>query len=242
MLKSFCLRAALTALAVSLSAGLQAQTAASASGGGAVSAGALTTDAAAPAFSSPTTGRAGAPQSATPLQGTAQDAAKSGGDATDPEAARVRPPSRASGPSQFQRFVQESTGRLLPMYGRDLFDAPQAYAADSAAPAPDNYLLGPGDEVRLQVWGPVDFNTSLKIDRNGQVNIPKVGVVTLAGVAVRDLEKTLQSHLGKVFTNFQANATLGRLRGIQVYVVGQAQQPGTFHLSSLSTLVNALFA
>ncbi|HAL39424.1 MAG TPA: sugar transporter [Polaromonas sp.] len=138
--------------------------------------------------------------------------------------------------------MQETTGRLLPMYGRDLFDAPQAYAVDSALPAPDDYLLGPGDEVRLQVWGPVDFNTSLTIDRNGQVNIPKVGVVTLAGVAVRDLDKTLRGHLGKVYTNFSANATLGRLRGIQVYVVGQAQQPGTFHLSSLSTLVNALFA
>jgi len=128
------------------------------------------------------------------------------------------------------------------MYGRDLFDTPQAYAADSALPAPADYLLGAGDEVRLQVWGPLDFTTSLVIDRNGQVNIPKVGVVTLAGVAVRDLEKTLQSHLGKVFTNFSANASLGRLRGIQVYVVGQARQPGTFQMSSLSTLVNALFA
>ncbi|MEI8170762.1 MAG: SLBB domain-containing protein, partial [Rhodoferax sp.] len=136
----------------------------------------------------------------------------------------------------------ESTGRLLPMYGRDLFDNPQAYSADSSVPAPADYVLGVGDEVRLQVWGAMDFSSSLTIDRNGQVNIPKVGVVTLAGVAVRDLEKTLQAHLGKVFANFQANATLGRLRGIQVYVVGQARQPGTFQLSSLSTLVNALFA
>jgi protein involved in polysaccharide export with SLBB domain len=147
-----------------------------------------------------------------------------------------------SGPNQFQRFVQETTGRLLPMYGADLFDAPQAYAADATLPAPADYVLGAGDEVQLKVWGPVDFNSSLTIDRNGQVNIPKVGVINLAGVAVRDLESTLRSHLGKVFTNFQANATMGRLRGIQVYVVGQARQPGTFQLSSLSTLVNALFA
>ena len=173
----------------------------------------------------------------------AASASKAAGlDSNTPEAQRVQPPLRASEPSQFQRFVQESTGRLLPMYGRDLFDAPQAYAANSALPAPDNYLLGPGDEVRLQVWGPVDFNATLTIDRNGQVTLPKVGVVTLAGVAVRDLDKTLQGQLGKVFTNFQSSATMGRLRGIQVYVVGQARQPGTFQLSSLSTLVNALFA
>jgi protein involved in polysaccharide export with SLBB domain len=158
------------------------------------------------------------------------------------ELLRTPIPLREAVPSQFQRFVQESTGKLLPVFGRELFDKPQAYTADSSLPAPDDYRLGPGDEVNLQVWGPVDFNTSLKLDPYGQVNLPKVGVVNLAGVAVRDLDKTLRANLGKVFTNFSASASLGRLRGIQVYVVGQAQQPGTFQLSSLSTLVNALFA
>ena len=181
-------------------------------------------------------------QSALQKQATTPDAAKAGADATGLDAARPRPPSRVSGPNQFQRFVQETTGRLLPMYGRDLFETPQAYAVNNALPAPDNYVLGPGDEVQVRIGGLLDFNTSLIIDRNGQINLPKVGVVTLAGVAVRDLDKTLQAQLGKVFTNFSASATLGRLRGIQVYVVGQAQQPGTFNLSSLSTLVNALFA
>ena len=182
-------------------------------------------------------------QSSAQLNAGSQEAVKSGTDSKDLETRPARPPVRVSESSQFQRFVQESTGRLLPMFGRELFDNRDAYAAAaSTLPTPDDYLLGPGDEVRLQVWGPVDFNSSLTIDRNGQVNVPKVGVVTLAGVAVRDLEKTLRSHLGKVFTNFQASASLGRLRGIQVYVVGQAQQPGTFHLSSLSTLVSALFA
>jgi protein involved in polysaccharide export with SLBB domain len=179
------------------------------------------------------------------LSSTLQSAAKANAKAAPDapvDATLARPPQRVSGPNQFQRFVQETTGRLLPMYGHDLFDSPQSYAANTAVPAPDNYILGPGDEVQLQVSGPQDFSTSLVLDRNGQVNLPKLGPVTLAGVAVRDLEKTLTGHLGKIFTNFKASATLGRLRGIQVYVVGQAQQPGTFQLSSLSTLVNALFA
>ncbi len=231
--KSLCLRAVLATLSVSLSVGLQAQTAAPAAAPDAAVTAAPATLAIA---------RAAALQQAIQQQAATPEAVKLGADTTGPDAARARPPARVAVPSQFQRFVQESTGRLLPMYGRDLFEAPQAYAADHALPAPDNYLLGPGDEVQLKVWGPVDFNSSLTIDRNGQVNLPKVGVVTLAGVAVRDLDKTLQGHLGKVFTNFRASATLGRLRGIQVYVVGQALQPGTFHLSSLSTLVNALFA
>ena len=249
MLKSLTnlpgLRATLAAVLLILSLGVTAQTAVTAAGGGAATTGTSaanatgsagsTTDAAATAI-----GRAAALQQALQQQNGAADAAKSPADAAA-DAARVRPPVRMAGPNQFQAFVQEATGRLLPMYGSDLFNRPQAYAADNALPAPSDYVLGVGDEVRLQVWGPVDFASTLVIDRNGQVSIPKVGVITLAGVAVRDLEKTLQSHLGKVFTNFQASASMGRLRGIQVYVVGQAQQPGTFQLSSLSTLVNALF-
>ncbi len=178
----------------------------------------------------------------TPQQQAAAEAAKTNPETSKTEGLRAPLPIRTLGTSQFQRFVQESTGRLLPMYGGNLFDVPQAYAADSTLPPPDNYVLGPGDEVRLQVWGLADFSSMLTIDRNGQVTLPKVGVITLAGVVLRDLDKTLQSHLAKVYTNFQSSATMGRLRGIQVYVVGQARQPGTFQLSSLSTLVNALFA
>ena len=80
------------------------------------------------------------------------------------------------------------------------------------------------------------------MDRNGQVLVPKVGAVPLAGVLARDLETVMRGYLAKVFTNFSLNANLGRLRSIQIYVVGQARQPGTYVVSSLSTLVNALFA
>ncbi len=244
---SFCLRALLAASALSLGVLAQAQATLSGFGGGAGAMGTTTTgtaatDAAAAAPAAAAAARASALQQALQQQSNTSDAAKAAADRSGADTVRARPPERVSGPNQFQAFVQEATGRLLPMYGSDLFNTPQAYAADTALPAPADYVLGAGDEVRLQVWGPLDFTTNLVIDRNGQVNIPKVGVITLAGVAVRDLEKNLQSHLGKVFTNFQANASLGRLRGIQVYVVGQARQPGTFQMSSLSTLVNALFA
>jgi protein involved in polysaccharide export with SLBB domain len=145
-------------------------------------------------------------------------------------------------PSQFQQFVLQATGHLLPVYGRDLFDRPQSYVADSSAPAPSNYILGPGDSVHLQVWGGVEFNETMTIDRNGQISLPRVGALTLAGVRLGDAETTIRNKLGTTFTNFSLNANLDRLRTIQVYVVGQVRQPGTHNLSSLSTLVNALFA
>lgn len=144
-------------------------------------------------------------------------------------------------PGNFQRFVQQSTGRLLPVYGQKLFSTPTGYAPISEAVVPDNYILGPGDEIRLQVWGSIDTELSLMLNRHGQINLPKVGVVNLAGVRAGDLESVLRNKIGRIFTNFSLNATLGRLRSIQIYVVGQARQPGTYTVSSLSTLINALF-
>ncbi len=156
---------------------------------------------------------------------------------------RLRPPPAARpAPNQFQRFVQETIGRLLPIYGSELFQQAQAYSADSALPAPADYLLGVGDEVRIQVWGAVDYAGSHVIDRNGQISLPRVGVVSLAGVALPELESVLRARLSRVFVNFSLSASMGKMRSIQVYVVGQAQQPGTYQLSSLSTLINAVFA
>ena len=156
-----------------------------------------------------------------------------------PEQFRARKPQQ---PSQFQRFVQESTGRFLPHFGVELFDNPQAYMADAATPAPAQYVLGQGDEVRIQIWGAVDYSDSQTIDRNGQINLPKIGTFNLSGVQVKDLEATLRKQVATVFNNVTVNASLGKLRGITVYVVGQAKQPGTYNLNSLSTLVNAVFA
>jgi len=155
---------------------------------------------------------------------------------------RARGPVKAEVPNQFQLFVREATGKFLPHFGATLFDAPQSYVPDAGLAAPSSYVLGPGDEIRLQVWGSVEFATSVVIDRNGQVQIPKVGVMSLAGVTVGELVPTVKAQLAKVITNFNVNASLGRVRSIQVYVVGQARQPGTYAVSSLSTLVNALFA
>lgn len=163
-------------------------------------------------------------------------------DVADQQPETPRPMERAKDePSNFQRFVQQATGRELPVYGHNLFSAPAGYAPVSQAPVPNDYILGPGDEIRLQVWGAIDAEQRLVINRHGQVNLPKVGVINLTGVRAGDLESVLRSKIGRVFTNFNLNATLGRLRSIQIYVVGQARQPGTYTVSSLSTLINALF-
>ncbi|MCX7201486.1 MAG: SLBB domain-containing protein [Burkholderiales bacterium] len=146
-------------------------------------------------------------------------------------------------PNEFQKFVQSGTGRLLPIFGASLFDeAPGTFAPVGAVPVPADYVIGPGDEVIVRSTGMLDFELRPVVDRDGQIVLPKVGAVQVAGVRMSDLEKTLTQQVGKSFRNFTLSATLGQLRGIDVYVVGQARRPGKYTLSSLSTLVNALFA
>lgn len=154
---------------------------------------------------------------------------------------QLKPAPRPQLPSQFQRFVQEATGKLLPIYGSEFFESQHA-APDSTLPVTSEYILGVGDEVRVQIWGAVDYAGSHTIDRSGQISIPKVGTFSLLGLPVQDLDRTLRSQVGKVFTNFQLNATLGRLKSVQVYVVGQVRAPGPHKVPGMSTVVNALFA
>lgn len=148
-------------------------------------------------------------------------------------------------PTTFQRFVADSTGRMLPIFGQKLFtgsDNDNTYTPPQNIPAPSDYVIGVGDEIQLQVWGGVDGNMTVTVDRNGQINIPKVGAVTVAGARASELDSLLQRQIGHVYSNFKVNASLGRLRSVQVYVVGQARHPGAYTVSSLSTMVNALFA
>lgn len=146
-------------------------------------------------------------------------------------------------PNDFQKFVQATTGRLPPIFGASLFEeAPGTFAPVGAVPVPADYVIGPGDEVIIRTSGTLDFELRPVVDRDGQIVLPRVGAVQMAGVRVGDLEKTLTQQIGKSFRNFTVSATLGQLRGIDIYVVGQARRPGKYTLSSLSTLVNALFA
>lgn len=146
----------------------------------------------------------------------------------------------ALGQTEFQRFVKASTGRDLPLFGYSLFTG-LPYQALQNVPVPTNYVVGPGDEIVVRLWGAVDGDMRLVVDRNGQINIPKVGTVAVAGTASSKLEEVLRGQVSRVYNNFHLNATLGRLRSIQVFVVGQARAPGAYTLSSLSTLVSALF-
>ena len=178
-------------------------------------------------------------------------------------------------PNEFQKFVLETAGYKLPLYGQQFFEnlqanqralqlqqstlqPPQAspqpggpavlpgiasgFAPIDNAPVSGDYLLGPGDQVVIRGWGSLDIDVRTQIDRNGAVNLPRVGAVTLAGVKAAQAEGVLRNAVSKYFKDFQLSVTLGQLRTVTVYVVGQARRPGSYALSGVSTLSSGLLA
>ena len=142
--------------------------------------------------------------------------------------------------TEFQRFVQVTSGRSLPLFGYNLF-AGRTFPSLQNVPVPADYVIGPGDEIALKIWGMVESDAPVQVDRNGQISLPKVGVVNVAGLKSSQLEGALRAQVGKYLKNFQLSATMGRLRSIQVFVVGHARKPGAYTVSSLSSLVSVLF-
>jgi hypothetical protein len=86
-------------------------------------------------------------------------------------------------PNEFQRFVKNSLGRDLPIYGSNLFDrVPSTFAPLDRVQVPAEYVIGPGDELFIRAWGSFDLQSRVVVDRNGQIHLPKVGSVTVAGI------------------------------------------------------------
>ena len=158
-------------------------------------------------------------------------------------ASEVMRKSRADMPSEFQKFVFDSTGTMLPVFGAEFFaNAPSTFAPVANAPVVADYALGPGDELMIRGWGSIDIDYRATIDRNGLISIPTIGSVALAGVRAGDAESVIRNAVARLYKGVTINVNFGRLRSITVYVVGQASRPGTYNVSSLSTLVTALFA
>lgn len=145
--------------------------------------------------------------------------------------------------TEFQKFIFVSVGQDLPIFGANFFaNAPSTFAPIQNSPVPLDYALGPGDELLIRGWGTIDIDFRATIDRNGTITIPTVGSVVLAGVEAGNAEGLIRRAIAKLYKGVTVSVNFGQLRAITVYVVGQANRPGTYTVSSLSTLVTALFA
>ena len=145
-------------------------------------------------------------------------------------------------PTEFQLMVADSVGQMLPIYGASLFRQPlSTFAPVENVPVPADYVVGPGDELYLRLWGQLNVELRATVDRNGQVFVPKVGTITVAGVHASSLDGYFRQQIERIYRNFELSVTLGKLRSIEIFFLGEAGRPGTYTISSLSTLVNAIF-
>ena len=146
-------------------------------------------------------------------------------------------------PGEFERYVERIIGRKLPRFGSDLL-LPDArdFATRADATVPADYILNPGDVVAIAMAGSVEGSVEREIDASGNIFLPKIGSIHLAGIRNADLHDRIAAAIGRQYRGYTVSARVKQLRGIRVYVTGFANHPGAFNVSSLSTMANAVFA
>ena len=142
-----------------------------------------------------------------------------------------------------EKTEQEPFERGLKQFGYNFFSnsAQMAQSLDML-PATDEYLLGPGDTLKLSLWGSVNIQHELTVDRNGEVLIPRVGSVRVWSLSFARAKDVINAAIARYFRNYEMNLSIIRLRTIQVYVVGEVEAPGSYPISSMATVINALAA
>ena len=155
-------------------------------------------------------------------------------------------------PGEFELYVQSqsqsqsqpgvSPPRVIRRFGAELLTDPflTSAAQDPLPSIPGDYIIRPGDELIVNIWGSVDANLRLTVDRAGNIALPRVGSITVAGLRNADLAETLRQHIAQVFRKFQVTGTLGQVRAIRVFVTGYAEHRGSITINGLSSVLHAI--
>ena len=132
----------------------------------------------------------------------------------------------------------------LERFGAALFRNSAAVADKStlSVPVGPDYILGPGDELVIDYWGTSSQHIQRSVDREGRVAIPEAGSVVVAGRTLGEVQQTIQKMLSHQLRGISVDVTLGKLRTVRVYVVGDVKNPAAYDISSLSTALSALIA
>jgi protein involved in polysaccharide export with SLBB domain len=187
------------------------------------------------------------PVTATPVLPNAAANVVASGDAD--AAARQAAPLRqlptvmlALPPTPVTRFLGPF-GAPLRQYGYAVFSSyVSTFAPVDDVPVGPDYVVGPGDGLTINMWGPLESNIYRTVDRNGQIVLPKVGDLRVWGLTFAQADRVIREQLSRYFRGFQTSVTMGRLRTVRVQVIGEVCQPGSYTLNSLATLTQALYA
>ncbi|WP_303290687.1 SLBB domain-containing protein [Marinobacter sp. SS5-14b] len=149
---------------------------------------------------------------------------------------------KARSEAQRQEDKQTAKNGGLKPYGYDLFaGSPTTFAPVTEIPVPSDYTLGPGDVLRIQLWGSENQNLELPVSRDGTISFPDSGPVAVAGLSFDEARQQIRKRVSEQYIGVEASITLGELRSMRVFVLGEARNPGSYTVSSLSTITNALY-
>ena len=146
-----------------------------------------------------------------------------------------------AGVDEFEAYVRKLGYAGVQRFGQELLTGKASYdTAESSGLVPADYVVGTDDELQIALWGSVDADLRVMVDRSGRISIPRVGTIMVAGVRYGDLTEVISRRVGQVFRNYQISVSLGQIRSVRVYLTGYVKRPGVYTVGGLSSVVNAL--
>jgi protein involved in polysaccharide export with SLBB domain len=139
-------------------------------------------------------------------------------------------------------FTDDSNKNELKRFGYNMFAGePSTFAPVSDVPVPNEYMVGPGDVINVQLFGKENKEYKLTINRDGTIQFPELGPISVNGLNFAALRQQLQQQIKSQMIGIESNISMGELRSIRIFVAGDAYKPGSYTVSSLSTITQALF-
>ena len=144
--------------------------------------------------------------------------------------------------TEYSQRLEKDFQIEIKQYGYNFFELPPStFAPIESVLVGLDYVLGPGDTLIIQMWGMTNEVLKLTLNRDGKINLPKVGALYLWGMNLGDAEKRIKEGLAQYYKDFQIDVSMGSLRTIQIFVLGEVKKPGSYTISSLSTLLHGLY-
>jgi polysaccharide biosynthesis/export protein len=139
--------------------------------------------------------------------------------------------------------LDKAGSEALKPFGYDLFQrAPSTFAPVTNVPVPADYIVGPGDQFEVQLYGSQNRTFTLPVGRDGRVNFPEIGPINVVGQRFTDVKSSVEARVARQMIGVRASLAMSDTRSIRVFVLGEANRPGSYTISGLGTVTSALFA
>ncbi|WP_245868621.1 polysaccharide biosynthesis/export family protein, partial [Vibrio fujianensis] len=137
---------------------------------------------------------------------------------------------------------KEVQANRLKRFGVNLFaSSPSTFAPTNDSPVPSDYPIGPGDEIVVQLFGKENLIHRLRVNREGVINFPSLGPISVAGLSFSEVRASLSQRVQEQMIGVRSDITLGELRSMQIFVMGESYKPGAYTVSALTTISQAIY-